>query len=271
MTVETENEKTTPLGLKKQDKLLEIIPTIVILIIGIIVAIGTAVWFRIELKSSETTITKKDSRISILDTKNNHLEKELAFCIKGINNPPKRNIIDMKEYIAARYTKVPKELAEIIAIKTNKLCIKHNMDFSIIVGLMEVESSYNPFAKSKVDARGLLQVMYKVWAKEMNIKREKDLYGIEYNIDTGIRILKHYIDKNKGNLTKALQNYNGSGGTDFSNKVYIAVGKFTTFRNSTYGRESKTEGKGTTTNDTSETKNIGFFNPKVGTSGREPS
>ncbi|RLD63285.1 MAG: hypothetical protein DRI84_09890 [Bacteroidetes bacterium] len=108
---------------------------------------------------------------------------------------------------------------------------KHNADFGLVVGLMEVESVFNPLAKSKADARGLLQIMYKIWGKTYDIKHPSDLYNIEYNIDIGVHILKHYLKKNNGNIRNALQNYNGSEGTAFSNKVFTALGKFTAYRN----------------------------------------
>lgn len=162
------------------------------------------------------------------------LKEEYDECLQKVQDPSKRNRLDMKEYIMARYPNVPKELAELVAVKTDELTKKHNMDFSLVVGLMEVESAYNPFAVSSVGARGLLQVMPSVWGKKFEIKHASDLHDIELNISTGIQVLKHYIDKNEGNVTKALQNYNGSSGRDFSNKVYIAVGKFTAFRNNTY-------------------------------------
>ena len=79
-----------------------------------------------------------------------------------------------------------------------------------------------------------MQVMPKVWAEKMKIKSETDLHNIEFNINIGVKILKHYIDKNNGNITKALANYNGSTGTEFSNSVYTAIGKFTAFRTNSF-------------------------------------
>lgn len=172
---------------------------------------------------------------------NQELKKNLEICNQGfedctlkIKNPSKRNVIEMQEYISFRYKSVPKELAEIISIKTNEVCSENNIAFPLVVGLMEVESSFNPFSVSKVGARGLLQVMPKVWAEKMKIKSETDLHDIEFNINIGVEILKHYIDKNNGNITKALANYNGSTGTEFSNSVYTAVGKFTAFRTNSF-------------------------------------
>lgn len=191
-----------------------------------------------EISQLETQIEARDEVIEFKERYHADevakLKEEHDECLQKVQDPSKRNRLDMQNYITTKYPEVPIELAELIAIKTDKLSKKHNMDFSLIVGLMQVESAYNPFAVSSVKARGLLQVMYSVWGKTFKIKKASDLHDIELNIDTGIRVLKHYLDKNKGNVTKALQNYNGSTGSEFSNRVFVAVGKFTAFRNNTY-------------------------------------
>ncbi len=167
------------------------------------------------------------------------LKGERDSCLKEIVNQSEKNKDDLQKYITYRFSSVPAELASIIANKTEELCKEHNMAFNLIAGLMEVESGFNPFAKSKVGARGLLQVMFKTWNKTYKIEKSSDLHDIHLGLETGIQILKHYLAKNKGDVTQALQNYNGAKGRDFSNSVYIAVGKFSAFRNNTYQTKVK--------------------------------
>jgi soluble lytic murein transglycosylase-like protein len=193
----------------------------------------------IEAINIENSKVEKEIKDQLL-----RLEAEKEALQKKLADPAKQNIDDMKAYIQARYSKVPEELAELIAIKTNALAKKHDVDFSLVVGLMEVESSYNPFAVSSVGAVGLLQVMPKVWSKTYHIEKATDLHGVEKGISVGIRVLKHYIDKNKGGLSKALQDYNGSNGSKgraFSDSVFLAVGRFTSFRNNTYKVEEEAD------------------------------
>jgi hypothetical protein len=169
---------------------------------------------------------------------------EKKACLKKIADPSIRNKVDMVEYIVWRYPTVPKELAVVVAEYTEKITTEYNMDFVIVVGLMDVESAFNPFAKSKADARGLLQVMFKTWSKTYSIKKPSDLHDIEYGIRIGVQILKHYLEKNKGAIAPALRNYNGSKGDEFVNRVYVSIGKFTAFRNNTMnGKEEVTDDK----------------------------
>ena len=119
---------------------------------------------------------------------------------------------------------------KIIATKTDRICAEKDIPFVLVVGLMEVESRFNPFATSSVGARGLLQVMPEFWMKELGIKSEREFHGVEVGINAGIHVLQHYIDKNNGNVTRALQNYNGTKGNEFHEMVYEKVGRFATFR-----------------------------------------
>jgi soluble lytic murein transglycosylase-like protein len=73
---------------------------------------------------------------------------------------------------------------------------------------MRWESEYNRFAKSKTGDYGLMQINYKSWKSELN---KSKLYDINYNVDKGCKILNYYINKNKGNVYRALIKYNGNG------------------------------------------------------------
>ncbi|GAG47854.1 unnamed protein product, partial [marine sediment metagenome] len=97
-----------------------------------------------------------------------------------------------------------------------------------VLGVMEVESHFNPYEVSPKYARGLMQVMYKVWKKELNLENKHELHDIEKGIDSGVHVLRKYLDKEKNNMEKALKRYNGIGrGSDpaYVKKVYTAMGK----------------------------------------------
>lgn len=159
---------------------------------------------------------------------------DLERCLAETDNSSKHNAVDMEIYITKRYPAVAKELAKIISVSTDKLCIEYGMPFALIVGLMETESQFNPFAKSSVGARGLLQVMPNVWGKELELKESRELHGITVGIKGGLHVLRHYIEKNNGNVTKALKNYNGTNGDEFHMLVYRNVGRFTVYRSNAY-------------------------------------
>lgn len=91
----------------------------------------------------------------------------------------------------------------------------------LVLAVIEVESNFNPGAVSRAGARGLMQVM-PFWQKEIG-KPGDSLFHVRTNLRYGCTILKYYLDKEKGNLFRALGRYNGSTGRwNYPKKVYAA-------------------------------------------------
>lgn len=89
----------------------------------------------------------------------------------------------------------------------------------LILAVINVESDFNRFAISSAGAQGLMQVM-PFWLKEIG-KPNDNLFDIRTNLRMGCTILKYYINKEKGDLTRALARYNGSlGRYKYPNKVF---------------------------------------------------
>jgi len=94
----------------------------------------------------------------------------------------------------------------------------------IVLALIQVESNFDEYAISKVGARGLMQIM-PFWLKEIG-KTNDNLFNIRTNLRFGCTILRYYLDKEKGNITRALARYNGSlGSYRYTTKVFSALDK----------------------------------------------
>lgn len=92
------------------------------------------------------------------------------------------------------------------------------LDPELVISVIHVESAFDQFAISVVGARGLMQVM-PFWKKEIG-RPDDNLMDLETNLRYGCTILKHYINREKGNLVRALARYNGSlGRTKYPAKV----------------------------------------------------
>jgi hypothetical protein len=194
-------------------------------VLAIIVLIN--IWCFYSLKKSyETNMAKIMERTTVI-------EKEIVDCINCptvFETTTTNDTEDLREYIATQYPKVMEKDISVIVSEINKHSLRHGISFPLIAGLIDVESSYNKFAKSDKDSHGLMQIRYKVWGPKLGIKHRKDLHRIKVNIGLGVGILKYYIDQNNGNVTKALQDYNGMCNNKFSDKVYKAVNRFIEFR-----------------------------------------
>ena len=95
------------------------------------------------------------------------------------------------------------------------------LDPQLVLGLIEVESRFKKYAVSRAGARGYMQVM-PFWVKELGTK-EHNLFHLRINLRYGCTILRHYLDKENGNLFRALGRYNGSlGKPEYPNLVRAA-------------------------------------------------
>ncbi len=85
------------------------------------------------------------------------------------------------------------------------------LDVSLVLGLIQVESAFRKFAVSSVGARGYMQVM-PFWTRVIGDGDASKLFHMQTNLRFGCVILRHYIDRERGDLFMALGRYNGSRG-----------------------------------------------------------
>lgn len=81
---------------------------------------------------------------------------------------------------------------------------KHNLDPALIKAIIMAESSYNPMAKSKKGAVGLMQIM-PLTATSLGAG---DMYNPVHNINAGVAYLKKLMDQFDGDLELTLAAYN---------------------------------------------------------------
>ena len=82
---------------------------------------------------------------------------------------------------------------------------------ALVLGLVQVESNFRKFAISRAGARGYMQVM-PFWTRVLGDGDASRLFHLQTNLRFGCVILRHYLDREKGDLFMALGRYNGSRG-----------------------------------------------------------
>ena len=85
------------------------------------------------------------------------------------------------------------------------------LDVSLVLGLIQVESNFRKWAISSAGARGLMQVM-PFWTRVIGDGDANQLFKMQPNLRFGCVILRHYLDRERGDLFLTLGRYNGSRG-----------------------------------------------------------
>lgn len=108
-----------------------------------------------------------------------------------------------------------RELLETIYYESKRA----GLDPALMLGLIQVESGFRKFAISSAGARGLTQVM-PFWTGLIGDGDTKKLFNMQVNVRFGCVVLRHYLDRESGDLFRALGRYNGSlGRPEYPNLV----------------------------------------------------
>ena len=89
------------------------------------------------------------------------------------------------------------------------------LETSLVLGLIQVESGFRKYAISSAGARGYMQVM-PFWARSIGGSDgdARRLFHLQTNLRFGCVILRHYLERERGDLFMALGRYNGSRGKE---------------------------------------------------------
>ena len=112
-------------------------------------------------------------------------------------------------WIARKYRVAPEPVAALVA-EAYEVGNANHIDPKLILAVMAVESSFNPFAQSAVGAQGLMQVMTQLHAEKY------DHFGGKYaafdpktNLRVGVKVLQEYITR-AGSVEAGLKWYVGA-------------------------------------------------------------
>lgn len=99
---------------------------------------------------------------------------------------------------------------------------RSGLEPAVLLGLVQVESGFRKYAISVAGARGYTQVM-PFWARLIGDGDAGRLFHMQTNLRFGCVILRHYLEREQGDLYLALGRYNGSRGRpEYPNAVFGA-------------------------------------------------
>ena len=115
-------------------------------------------------------------------------------------------------FLSHRYRVAPEPVSRLVqeAWNVGKLV---NLDPTLILAVMAVESSFNPFAQSPVGAQGLMQVMTKIHDDKYEaFGGSHAAFDPVTNLRVGVQVLKECIAR-AGGLEAGLRSYVGAANT----------------------------------------------------------
>lgn len=113
---------------------------------------------------------------------------------------PRITITDVKidkvsKYLSTKYKKDVKDIKEVVKAAYKYGNTKHFPTHTDILAIIAIESSFNKYAISSANAKGLMQILYK-----------KSSFELEDNISDGVWLLKDY--KTRLSVEGTIQAYN---------------------------------------------------------------
>lgn len=161
----------------------------------------------IDVRFGNMTLQQKmlQNKIIQLDPK-----QTIKNYLEGEKRKRQNNFVNVIEKLQPR---VSPQLSGIISSCLLSECDRKNIDENLILALIFVESTLNPMAESNMGACGLMQVRYKTWREEPELKdngvdKWHKLFWPEENIKAGTDIFKKFYSESGNNINTTLYRYN---------------------------------------------------------------
>ena len=131
-------------------------------------------------------------------------------------------LTDMSRRLQSK-VKDPEERIELLTL-VHLEAARVELPPELVLAVIEVESNFDRYAVSVAGALGLMQIM-PFWLEEIG-RPNDNLLHTDTNLRYGCTILRFYLDKENGDLRRALGRYNGSlGKRKYPNKVIDKLSK----------------------------------------------
>jgi soluble lytic murein transglycosylase-like protein len=188
---------------------------------------------RYEIRQTEQKVAARDMDNDALAANITILKDEIASLHKDIVDLGVRDELFEKEmiakYITSNFRKTPPSVAKEISDSVIIVSREKNLPIPLLLGIMQVESNFNPFACSKAGARGLMQVM-PAWVGKLptTLTDKHQLHDIVTGIRAGADVFNIHLSENDNNVNKGLYYYVNKDKA-YVLKVYTALGKYLAF------------------------------------------
>ena len=133
-------------------------------------------------------------------------------------------------WIARKYHVAPEPVAALVA-EAYEVGAANRIDPKLVLAVMAIESSFNPFAQSPVGAQGLMQVMTQIHSdKYQHFGGHYAAFDPKTNLRVGVKVLQEYIAR-AGSVEAGLKWYVGAANQasdgGYADKVLAELARLT--------------------------------------------
>ena len=155
------------------------------------------------VKNNQIELPAKDSVQSFDNVLKSTAKSQFGMLIKNkASEKVNAQLYTSKIPAGVKISKRPSK-SEIMGV-VNEISNKYDIDPKLIEALITQESGFNPNAKSKAGALGLMQLM-PATAKGLGVTDPMD---VRQNVEGGVKYVKSMLDRFNGNIILALAAYN---------------------------------------------------------------
>ena len=170
---------------------------------------------QVEQAALEWLQTRQDARQDVQDQASGNLLASVAepdavsrATAASLKDLPRQQAT-LASWIARRYKVAPEPVAALVQ-EAFTIGQRAGLDPTLILAIMAVESSFNPFAQSAVGAQGLMQVMTRVHNdKYVAFGGNRAAFDPISNLRVGVQVLKECIAR-AGSVQEGLRYYVGA-------------------------------------------------------------
>jgi len=132
------------------------------------------------------------------------------------------------EFVCRTTQRMYPRLSQEIVDSAIKYSEKYNLSPVLVLAIIKTESEFYPFASSKQNARGLMQISpeanQQLLIQQGIFKEPADIYDPDRNIEAGCFLLRRFINES-ADFSTALDKYLGADSVAYKAQIHEVMGK----------------------------------------------